>query len=270
MATEYYTEAQLRAALEQVGVRPGATVVLHSSLFHIGRLEGVALADNAARIIGILRDHLGAEGTLAVPASNWDYGRKREPFDLRRSPVTKALGVVSQQVAALPEARRSPNPIFSIAAVGAQAAFICDGGTASAMGPDSAWDRLLQLGAENLFLGCDLTYLSFVRYIEHHCGVPYIYNKLFDVPVLDDGRELALTVVTPLRYAHCPAEHDISRFEQRLRERGALRETELGGGPVKAVAMADCLRLGVEALKEDIHFFLSGPPAYATDQVPLA
>ena len=270
MASEKYSKAQLLGALEAVGIRSGATVVLHSSLFHLGRLEAVALADYAGRVVEILRAHLGASGTLAVPASNWDYGRKRQPFDLRRSPVTKALGVVSQHLAALPESRRSPNPIFSVAAVGAEADYICDGGTASAMGPESAWDRLFRLDAEILFLGCDLTYLSFVRYIEHVCGVPYLYNKLFDVPVLDDGRDLGLTVVTPLRYAHCPAEHDISRFERLLRERGALRETDLGGGPVKAVAMRDCWRHGVEALKEDIHFFLSGPPAYAADQVPLA
>jgi aminoglycoside 3-N-acetyltransferase len=270
MATASYSEAQLLAALEGVGIAPGATMVVHSSLFHLGRLEGVALAESAARIVALLRDHLGPEGTLAVPASNWDYGRKREPFDLRRSPVTKALGVLSQQVAALPESRRSPNPIFSVAAVGAQADFICGGGTASAMGPDSAWDRLYRLNAENLFLGCDLTYLSFVRYIEYLCGVPYIYNKLFDVPLYDDGRPLGLTVVTPLRYAHCPAEHDISRFEQRLRQRGVLREIVLGSGPVKAVRMDDCFKLGVEALKEDIHFFLAGPPAYQPGQVPLA
>ncbi len=270
MASEQYTEAQLRAALRRVGIESGATVVLHSSLFHLGKLAGAALADNAARVVAILCDHLGPDGTLAAPASNWDYGRKRQPFDLRRSPVTKDLGVVSQYLAALPESRRSPNPIFSVAAVGARAEVICDGGTGSAMGPDSAWDRLCRLGAENLFLGCDLTYLSFVRYIEHHCGVPYIYNKLFDVPVLDDGKALDLTIVTPLRYAHCTGEHDISRFERRLRAQGVLREARLGGGPVMAVSMADCLQEGIAALKEDIHYFLSGPPAYLADQVPLA
>ena len=270
MASPRYTIEQLHAALEYVGIAPGATVMLHSSLFHLGRLEGAGLRETPERIVGALRAYLGPEGTLAVPASNWDYGRKREPFDIRRSPVTKDLGVLSAAVAALPEAERSPNPIFSVAAVGARAGKICGGGTASAMGPDSAWDRLYRLNAENLFLGCNLTYLSFARYIEFVYGVPYLYNKLFETPVLDDGRPLDLTVVTPLRYHHCSGEHSMRRFEERLRARGALRETTLGGGPVKAVRMDVCLRLGVEALKEDVHFFLAETPPYRPDQLPLA
>ena len=263
-----YTTEQLVAALERVEIAAGSTVMLHSSLHHLGRLEGAGLREMPARILEAIRGCLGPEGTLAVPASNWDYGRKGQPFDVRRSPVTKELGVLSATLAALPEARRSPNPIFSVAAVGAKADYICDGGTASAMAVDSAWDRLCSLNAENLFLGCDLTYLSFARYIEFVYGVPYLYNKLFDTPVLDDGRPLELTVVTPLRYAHCRAEHDLTRFEQRLRRRGLLRETELGGGTAKAVCMDVCLAEGLAALKEDIHYFLAGPPDYRPDELP--
>ena len=264
-----FTLSDLASALDAVAIAPGATVMMHSSLFHLGRLEGVGLADTPAALIDALLDRLGPEGTLAVPASNWDYGRKNLPFDIRVSPVTKELGVLSAQLASRPDAERSPNPIFSVAAVGAQADFICNGGTAVAFGPDSAWERLARLNGENLFLGCDLTYLSFARYIEFVSGVPYLYNKLFRTPVLDNGRPLDLTVIAPLRYAHCQAEHKMDRFEARLRSAGVLRETRLGGGPVKAVSMNDCLSLGSEALKEDIHFFLEDRPAYAADQLPL-
>ena len=94
-------------------------------------------------------------------------------------------------------------------------------------------------------------------------------NKLFRTPVLTDGVPLDLPVVAPLRYAHCPAEHAMARFEDRLRDAGVLREAVLGGGPVKAVRMSACLEVGCAALREDLHFFLAGPPAYQDDAVPL-
>jgi hypothetical protein len=36
------------------------------------------------------------------------------------------------------------------------------------------------------------------------------------------------------------------------------------------VAMADCYRVGVEALRENIHFFLREVPRYVPGEVPVA
>ena len=49
-----------------------------------------------------------------------------------------------------------------------------------------------------------------------------------------------------------------------------LHEAQLGDGIVSMVTMSDCYRIGIEALRDDIHFFLKEPPKYLPDAVPVA
>ena len=244
--------------------------MMHSSLYHLGRMPDVAIRDMAAAVVDTLRYHLGPAGTLVVPAPNWDYGAKRLPFDIASTPVSRALGVVSAHINALPNRRRSANPIFSVAAIGARAASICDGYTTNAFGQNSAWQRMVDLDADMLCLGSDFEYLTFIRYMESRFGVPYLYNKYFDVPVLDNGVPIATPVIAPLRYAHLPIKYAPARFTQRCRDAGVLREVEIGDGKAMAIRMQPCFELGMAALTEDIHAFLAAAPSYDAAEVPRA
>lgn len=265
-----YTTADLTEALEALEIRRGDVLMTHSSLYHLGRMKGVAIRDTASETVDCLRRYLGRHGTLAVPAPNWDYGAKREPFDIATSPVTRALGVVSIHVNALPGRCRSANPIFSVAAIGALAANICDGYSTNAFGHESPWQRMVDLDADMLCLGSDFEFLTFIRYMETRFGVPYLYNKFFDVPVSDNGVAIETPVVAPLRYAHLPIRYAPERFMQRCRDAGILREVQLGDGVSMAVRMRDCFEVGMAALREDLHVFLDGPPDYQADREPRA
>jgi len=268
MATASYTLDALREALRAVDVVSGATVVVHSSLMHLGRLDDVPVDRDPALIVDVMLELLGPDGTLAVPASNWEYGRHDVPFDLQSTPSAKDLGVVPRYVLKRPDVVRSLNPTFNLAMVGARAAWLSAGGNGHAFGFDSAWDRLYRVDATMVFLGCDLNAMSFSRYMEMRYGVPYLYNKLFAAPVVDRGTPVDVPIVSLLRYADVPVEHNLTRFEQTLRERGVLREVALGGGYVRSVRAHACFDVGMECLKQDIHFFLSAPPCYPPDRPP--
>ena len=54
---------KLRADLENIGVRPGDVLVVHSSLKSMGHVEG-----GAECVIAALTDAIGPEGTLILPA----------------------------------------------------------------------------------------------------------------------------------------------------------------------------------------------------------
>jgi aminoglycoside 3-N-acetyltransferase len=262
--------ADIADALADAGVYQGDTVVMHSSLMHLGRPSNLSLSEYPQRIVEAIASYLGEDGTLAVPAPNWDYGNKGTPFDLRSSPVERTMGVCSTHMMTLPNVQRSPNPIFSLACVGRNAIHVCRPDTGSAFGAESAWDRLFAMNARMLMLGCGVDVLTFIRYIEFRFGVPYLYNKLFTTPVLDGDKRLSVTITAPLRYRHCPANYDLSRFGDRLRRSGGLTEIPLGEGTVATVTMSDCYRVGVEALREDIHFFLREPPRYVPGEVPIS
>jgi aminoglycoside N3'-acetyltransferase len=235
---------------------------------HLGRAEAVSLSEYPARVTDLILDVVGIEGTLAVPASNWDYASKGAPFDLQATPAAKDLGVLARHVLTRRGVRRSLNPTFSLAIVGRHAESLCADANGHAFGYDSTWDRLFRLDANMLLLGCDLSELSFVRYIEMRFGVPYLYNKLFSTPVFDQGAPVRRPIISLLRYHELPIAYDLRRFKAVLRANGVLNEARVGESCVRAIRMHDCFQAGIDSLKGDVHFFLAAPPPYRSDRPP--
>lgn len=263
MAVPTYTLDDFEKALRRVGVTPGSVALLHSSLVHIGRLAGEPAASMPDRLVDRTLALLGTDGTLAAPASNWDYGSKSIPFDIDRSPPARALGVVSRHVLTRAGVARSHNPIFNLAALGSRARWICDAPNPHAVGHDSAWDRLFQLNATIVLLGCDFSALSFTRLMECRFGVPYLFNKFFNIPVVRNGKVLHHATSALVRYRHLPIAYNLGRLKAALDAAGAVRATALGGGEIAAVTMADCFEVGMRGLQSDVHYFLERPPDYS-------
>ena len=75
-----WTVATLAADLAALGVRPGSTLVVHSSLSSIGYVTGGAHA-----VVLALVEALGPDGTLVVPTHS---GELSDPGRWQRPPVT--------------------------------------------------------------------------------------------------------------------------------------------------------------------------------------
>lgn len=161
------TRASLAADLTALGVRPGGIVLVHSSLRAIGWVCGGAEA-----VVLALRDVLGPDGTLVVPAHTpvnsdparwvhppvpvewWDVIRAETPaFEPARTP-SRAMGAIAEQVRTWPGARRSDHPQVSFAALGPHAAEITEGhALGDGLGETSPLGRLHRLGADIVMLG---------------------------------------------------------------------------------------------------------------------
>jgi aminoglycoside 3-N-acetyltransferase len=155
------------AGLRDLGVKPGATLLLHASARRLGPA--------ADTVPGLLLDALGDDGTLVVPAftaGNSDTSpayrdrvrgltaaqcarlRARMPaFDPLHTPA-QGVGRLAEAVRRRTGAVRSAHPQTSFAAVGARAAELMAGHDEEChLGEDSPLARLYAAGAEVLLLG---------------------------------------------------------------------------------------------------------------------
>lgn len=200
--------ASLTADLRALGVRPGAAMLVHSSLSSLGWVIGDAPAAIAA-----LAAALGADGTLAMPTHSgglsdpggwvappvpieW-HGRIRAEmpaYDPAITP-TRIMGAIPESFRSHPGVRRSAHPRQSFAARGPQAAFIAqDHALDCAMGERSPLARLYDLDADVLLLGVGHDRNTSLHLAEYRAMWPSKRHTTFGSPVLIDGTRRWLEV----------------------------------------------------------------------------
>jgi aminoglycoside 3-N-acetyltransferase len=156
----------IAADLSALGVKPGATVLVHSSLSALGWVSGGAVA-----IVHALRAALGESGTLVMPAHSnglsdparwvnppvpetwWNLIRATmPPYDPRFTPTI--LGAVAEVFRSYPGVLRSAHPHYSFTALGPQAERILAGHELEyGLGEDSPLARIYEAGGSVLLLG---------------------------------------------------------------------------------------------------------------------
>jgi aminoglycoside 3-N-acetyltransferase len=161
------TRASLTADLTALGVRRGDTLLVHSSMRSLGWVCGGPVA-----VVLALRDALGPDGTLVVPAQTpenrdpsrwapeeaprewWPAIRANLPaFDPGTSSC-RAMGLIAETVRTWPGAVRSCHPQTSFAALGSRAEHLMSvHRLCSELGEQSPLAALESVAARVLLLG---------------------------------------------------------------------------------------------------------------------
>ncbi len=161
------TIASLTAELRELGVEPGMTVLVHSSLRALGWVSGGPVA-----VVQALMDAVTPAGTLVMPAHSANLSdpagwvnppvplswvaviRATMPaYDPRTTP-TYSIGRIAESFRTWPDVVRSAHPLSSFAAWGKGAPAIVEGHTlADSLGETSPLARLYDRDAAVLLLG---------------------------------------------------------------------------------------------------------------------
>jgi aminoglycoside 3-N-acetyltransferase len=178
------TRVQLATDLAQLGLRPGLTVMVHTSLKSLGWVIG-----GEQTVLEALRDAVGVAGTLVMPTQSWQLCdpafldmtpaawwptiREHLPVFAPEVSPTRTMGAVAELFRTVPGTLRSAHPHRSISANGPNAAIItavhdldCPAGERSPL------KALYDLEASVLLLGTTAAKMTTLHLAEYRADWP--------------------------------------------------------------------------------------------------
>lgn len=231
------TGAQIKAQLQAMGIHPGDTVMLHTSLRSVGSIEA-----GADGFIDAFREYL-SDGLLLIPTHTWANVNQEQPLYDVRSTVP-CIGTLPRIAALRKDGIRSLHPTHSIWASGKGAAEFLSGEelAQTPAPPWGAWARLADVGAKILLIGVGHNRNTFIHAVDELAGVPNrLHPEGFRVTIRDHrGAE----ITHPFYSHYCTLTNDVSaqypNFEKAFTALGVQTFGKLGNAEVRIVDATKC------------------------------
>ena len=197
------TESDFREILaNDLNLNEGDLVYVHSGM------DGLNLAFPFYRILFLIREVIGASGTVLFPTypnhriSSYEYLREGKVFDVRRTP--SYTGILTEFARRQSGAVRSLHPTKSVCAIGPAAAEITATHHLSPYPYDtgSPYYKLIAGGGKVVGLGATTNYISFGYCVDdawkEKFPVRVYHDEIFEAPCINHQGER----VTVRTYAH--------------------------------------------------------------------
>lgn len=247
-----HTTESLKADLQKMGLTPADTVLIHSSMRSLGKVE-----NGAEGVFDALAEYF-ADGLVAFPTLSWDLVDKHQPvYSVRDTPAT--TGVLPELFRKYKGVRRSLHPTHSIAALGKDAEKFLEGHEKfdSPCHRNSPWGRLYERDAKILFIGTSIICNTFLHGVEEWLPVPGMLTEdAENLVVYDyDGNRIEV----PSRRHDGDHSQFYRCLEKEFIEAGALTEGKLGDAHVWI--------LQAKAVGDYVYDLLKREPLFFTEEV---
>lgn len=266
----YVTETGLMNAFQEVGIEKGDTILIHSDITSFGLVEKFTKQKQLDTFYNAIMNTIGQNGTLCVPAFFYEYARYGTPFDIQTSPVSDSLGVFSQYINSIKDRKRSCCPTTSIAALGKNADYICEILNRHGYGEDSAWHRMHKLNTKIVMLGT-FHGLTFTHYVDYRVGVPYLYTKLYNIPVYNNGVKIFDNTFASVRYLKYDINWLVGQEKFNLDEmlsKGIMKHCKYNNGDITVSPMQPLFDYCKNKLYENPYHFLANEPNFIPGEIP--
>lgn len=211
---------------QALGLRPGDTLLVHSSYKSFSGVEG-----GPQTVIDALLDVIGGDGTLIMPNFNFDFC-KGEPWDVRTTP--SHMGAMTNMVRENPKAKRVFHPIYSFAILGRYADYLTRERYKSSYGVNSLFAKLRQLDGKIMVVGLRYTdSMTFFHHVEEMEGVDYRYMKEFTGMVTDeDGNTFEDTFTMLVRDIEKGVITEVDPMGELMEQAGVIAVRKIGDAKV--------------------------------------
>lgn len=252
----------LVAALRQVGVKEGDTLLVHSAQSGLGYLPG-----GTDTMIEALAEAVGEEGTFLTPAFARPYvafegsvnkSYVYRPYDTRPDgalrDATIWTGALPKAMLAHPEAKRSGHSTHEWVALGKDAEACVEGhGLLTApTGETSPLAHALEREGSVVFLGCSVASNTFLHYVETLTDLPVLAPAV--VKYLDEKGEPH----TALIEKHLPGDRSFYRglegefYQEALRRGLHIESCPLGIGMVYRMELRQVYDIAMSMIKDGL------------------
>lgn len=214
-----WTQRQLTANLRDIGLPCGSVVLVHVAPVAVGPIAG-----GIETLLNAFRDVLGDGGTLLVPAFGVPAEDSFEAVVLRQ-----------------PDVRRSEHPVFSFAAVGAEAeALTSHVPFHYPLGSEGPLARLHQRNGWILLIGVDQQQNTSLHLAEIWANMPYVHRSR-TIPT-DNGEG-----TTMAGNPECSA--GFAKIELLLRQSRILRRGGIGSAESRLMRQQQTVSMAVAMLQ---------------------
>jgi aminoglycoside 3-N-acetyltransferase len=215
------TCADIVRGLRDLGLAEGDSLIVHSSMRHLGPVEG-----GADTVIDAILEVIGPRGNLVLPTFNYVDPVPEPYYDPRETPGR--TGILPEVGRRRPSAVRSLHPTHSVTVIGPDAVRLTEGHlNQRVFGVGSPIDILAREGGKVLLLGVGQTSNSTIHVAEEHAGMPK-GPWAVGLPVVrirrPDGALLEHQLDTS-----CSCSASFEGAEHALRRHGEIRDARIGG-----------------------------------------
>ena len=232
-----YTKADLASCLAGLPLSAGDVVFSHSNAGFFGRMEGARTgAEICTALAEAILARIAPGGTLVAPTFTYSFPSK-EVFDVQNT--GSKMGAFAEWLRRHPEAHRSADPCYSVAALGARAVELTRSVSENSFGPDSFFDRFCKAGGKILNMNFDAG-STLVHYVERELHVPYRFDKVFQGTIRENGVDRSASSVIWVRYLSDDAlSAAFEPFDKLARSRGLFPTQPLGRGAIGVISARD-------------------------------
>ncbi len=224
------TKALIESELKKIGVVPGDTIMLHSSLSKMGMVE-----NGSDDVIDAFLNIIGNEGTLMMPAFpamgfSYDYLKSNPVFDIKNTP--SKMGIVTEVFRKRVGVLRSLHPTDSVCAIGKNANYLIKDhfNQITPYNQYSPFYKLVELNAKIVLLGVDLNSLTNFHTLEdavENFKFPVYHPTEFKTQLKDENGVLQ-TMLTKVHNPEYSKKRQCNAFIKPFIDAGLMKSFTLG------------------------------------------
>ncbi|TWU55688.1 AAC(3) family N-acetyltransferase [Rubripirellula reticaptiva] len=250
LAQPHLTHQKMYDHFEDLGLRRGGMVLVHSSLSSLGYCAG-----GSAMVIDSLLSYIGESGTLVMPTHTWSaVNNGKRSFSLPNDATH--VGSIPETFRKMPNVSRSNHPSHSVASSGPLSNKLIEDHVRaeSPCGEGTPYARLMEGDGQILLLGVELRRNTCFHSVEAMAKVPYLLRP-------DKDRFKIELASDDTRYfdvrCHQPAlPSRFHEFQEPLKIAGCLRTARIGNGESIVIDAKQFLNFMMPLLSEDSDLLL--------------